>query len=345
NAATPLAYLPEELALQVALSTYIIIGACAVMVWDFVCDVPAMVRLVMPAMLSYSTPAYILSRLGTLGYVLGTAIYHTSPVRHCFTLQRVVDWFYPLAVPFTALLFYFRIMVLYPINERVKIFFGIMWLAVLGGCLTVPQAGIGGNIGPTNYCQIVSVKNYGRSAAIIPLINDTFVYLAIAYRFLSNAHLDNIFQDGWRTFLFGDKLHTLSKAMLPSSSLFYSTTVLVNLLTVVMLFMTSLPAAYQTMFVVPNVVLMNIMGCHVYRNLKFSKHRDQSPASSFASPERSTVTAHRNPIPLVDLRRSGSRRGETDQGLQIALGEGNSRSRSSVWDISNQKTDSSQLIA
>lgn len=46
-----------------------------------------------------------------------------------------------------------------------------------------------------------------------------------------------------------------------------------SLLTVIMLYVPSVPVTYQTMFTVPNIVLMNIMACRVFRNTKFGLFR------------------------------------------------------------------------
>ena len=64
--------------------------------------------------------------------------------------------------------------------------------------------------------------------------------------------------------------------------LHYSATVGCNLLTVVMFFITSLPLMYRTMFVVPNVMLMNVMACRVFRNTIFG-NQCMNPAISISS--------------------------------------------------------------
>lgn len=49
------------------------------------------------------------------------------------------------------------------------------------------------------------------------------------------------------------------------------TTVSVGLLTVAMLYVPGIPPVYRTMFTVPNIALMNIMACRVFRNTRFGK--------------------------------------------------------------------------
>jgi len=55
--------------------------------------------------------------------------------------------------------------------------------------------------------------------------------------------------------------------------LYHSATVGFNLLAVVMFYHHSFPIQYCTMFVEPNIMLMNIMACRVYRNTKLGNER------------------------------------------------------------------------
>lgn len=68
-----------------------------------------------------------------------------------------------------------------------------------------------------------------------------------------------------------------------------------NLLTVIMVYVTSVPASYRGMATGPNIVLTNIMACHIFRSTKFGLISDSTYFSSRSHPSGS--------IP-VELRRS-----------------------------------------
>jgi len=59
-------------------------------------------------------------------------------------------------------------------------------------------------------------------------------------------------------------------------------------MTVIMLYAGNVPITYRTMFTVPNIALMNIMACRVFRNTKLGLNRE---ASSFFNSKASRTDA------------------------------------------------------
>jgi len=129
-------------------------------------------------------------------------------------VEKVVNGLYLLAVPVTSLLFFLRIVAVYNRNKVVVGFFAIMWLAVLAGCLTVTQGGTGASIGPTNYCLITKVEEYTSAAVIIPLVNDSLIFLAISYRITVNGYFDNDRRSTFRALFCGVGLPSMSREIL-----------------------------------------------------------------------------------------------------------------------------------
>ncbi|KAF4609851.1 hypothetical protein D9613_010431 [Agrocybe pediades] len=295
NPFTPMAFLPPDLAFQVTISTYILIGSCGIMVWDILNNLPSDIRLLKDYRITYPTIVYFISRLGALGYVLASTIFETAPTGNCRVFEKVVDWLFPVAVPFTSLLFFFRVRAIFDNNKFVVAFFGFMWLAVLAGCLTVTQGVTGANIGTTNYCINASLEGYVSAAAIIPLVNDTLVFIAISWRLLMNSHLEANLKDGVRTLVFGVHMPAFSKSLLQDGQAYYLTTVTTSLMTVIMLYIKAVPVSYQTMFTVPNIMLMNIMACRVFRNTKFGIFRENTYSSARY---KSTVKDDKFAVPL-----------------------------------------------
>jgi len=162
-----------------------------------------------------------IARLGALGYVLASTIFETAPTGNCARFEKVVDWLFPVAVSFTSLLFFFRVRAIFDNNKYVVAFFAFMWLFVLAGCLTVTQGVTGAHIGPTNYCINASLQDYVQAAAIIPLVNDTLVFLAISWRLVLNSHLDNTLKDGARMLFFGVHMPAFSRSLLQDGQVYY----------------------------------------------------------------------------------------------------------------------------
>jgi hypothetical protein len=144
-----------------------------------------------------------------------------APVNKCSQLDKSVGILFFFAVTSTSLLFFFRTRAVFDRNPWIVAFFAILWLAVVGACLTVIIGVNGVNIGSTRYCIEGSVKPFVTTAAIIPLINDTFVFLAITWRLADNSYARPTLKDGLRVLIFGDYLPKFSKAMLQDGQAYY----------------------------------------------------------------------------------------------------------------------------
>jgi len=76
------------------------------------------------------------------------------------------------------------------------------------------------------------------------------------------------------------------------------TTVTTNLMTVIMLYITTVPITYRTMFTVPNIALMNIMACRVFRNTKFGFIRETTISTSKIGSQTERTAASVIPLSL-----------------------------------------------
>ncbi|PPQ98316.1 hypothetical protein CVT26_013635 [Gymnopilus dilepis] len=285
----------------------------SVLIWDIFDNLKSDYLLLSNYRIASPTVVYFLSRLGTLSYALvGVILRVTAPISDCTRFENILTGLYSVAVPTTALLFFLRVRAVFDRNKYIVTFFAFMWLAVLAGSITVTQGLTGMNIGTTDYCANLSLEGYVVAAAIIPLVNDTLVFLAISFRLMSNTQRETTLKGGVRTLLFGTYLPSFSKAFLQDGQLYYLTTVATRLLTVILFYSTNLPAAYRSMFILPNIVIMNIMACRVFRNTKFG-HIKQEPYNGisttirFRSRDEGTATSA---IPLSLAGNLGTRIGD-----------------------------------
>jgi hypothetical protein len=107
-------------------------------------------------------------------------------------------------------------------EPRDNYFFGGFWLAVLGVCLAFVLGVNAMNIGLTRYCNFgAQVKPFAGAVVIIPLINDTLVFLAISWCLSCNSYARRTLKDGIRILVFGDYLPLFSKAMLQDGQVYY----------------------------------------------------------------------------------------------------------------------------
>ncbi|PPQ65077.1 hypothetical protein CVT24_003031 [Panaeolus cyanescens] len=202
----------------------------------------------------------------------------------CDRFLKVLSTFIAIAVPATCFLFYLRLRAIFDRQKLFSITFGFLWTIVLASCLTFVFGTSASNIGATQYCIISRLEDYVASSAIIPLIYDTLVFGAITWRLTLDTHVgfDHLQAQGspntkLTDIVSGKFLPAFTRAILQDGQVYYLiTNVVVCLTTVVILYIPDLSKIYRTMFASPDLTLMNIMACRVFRNTKFGLFRETS---------------------------------------------------------------------
>ncbi|KAF7289027.1 hypothetical protein HMN09_01350600 [Mycena chlorophos] len=267
NPLTPYALLPPDIASQVQIGSYILVGTLGAFIWDILTHLKEDYRLLFQCRISVSTVVYFFSRLWSLLFILGGSMFQTYPLKHCALSQTLVESCFAIAVPLTSLLFFLRARAIFNRNPWLNVFLFSLWLSVAGTCATAPTAIHAITIGPTPYCINTGVKSYVGSTAITPLLHDTSIFLAISWRLYMNSHSRDV-----RTFVTGKSLPSFSRALLKDGQLYYLITVTSNALAVAMFYNTRVAPTYRVMFSITNVAVTNSMGCSVFRNTKFGYH-------------------------------------------------------------------------
>ena len=140
-------------------------------------------------------------------------------------LSRLVVTFYCTALVFTSLLFFFRTRAVFKTYPWVVAFFAGLWLAVLGGCVALivniyePIPDTASNRNPI--CLNSGINPFIAATTIIPLINDTLVFLGISWRLSRNSYYPDTLESGLRLLIFGDYLPVFSKALLQDGQAYY----------------------------------------------------------------------------------------------------------------------------
>ncbi|KIK53010.1 hypothetical protein GYMLUDRAFT_144273, partial [Collybiopsis luxurians FD-317 M1] len=232
-------------------------------IWDALSNITADWNLFRTARNKLSLAVYVISRVGTLAFLLGRVIFATYPIGNCKIASIAIDSLYPIGVAGSCLLFFFRVRAVYHSHKNAIVFFAFLWVAVLGTCLVVPFGlVVSGNLEPTQYCISTSIKPFLGAAVIVPTVHDTVVFLAVSYKLMSNSLTE---PRGLQERILGNNLPRFSRAMFRDSQKYYLITVVANLVTICLMY-APVNAAYQIASNVPNVMLTNIMACYVYRN-------------------------------------------------------------------------------
>ncbi|PPR07124.1 hypothetical protein CVT24_010602 [Panaeolus cyanescens] len=277
NVYTPMAWLDPTEAAQITLRDYVVVGSCAVLMWDILDNLRKDYRVMTRYPFRLPSIVYIIARLGALGFALSASIFATSGIHtDCSRFAKIVAIFYPIAVPAASLLFLFRLMAVFSCNIHVILLNAFIWLALLASCILFPFGLYGGPIGQTAYCQISKTKEFIIAPVMISLVYDTVIFFFISWKLMINTHIDHDIRTGVKTLMFGDYLPAFSRTVLQDNQLYYMVTLPVNLVTATIFCVKGVPAIYHVMFTVANNVLMNIMACRVFRNTKLGISREQS---------------------------------------------------------------------
>jgi hypothetical protein len=120
-----------------------------------------------------------------------------------------------VTIPAISGIFYARLTAVYAHNKAVMAFFGAWWLGIFG-CFLV--AGINMLSKPN---QLNLIEHQDALGFIANLVYDTLIYLAISWQLASFSVAGNSWKYRLKSFVHGDGLFRLSKALLHSGQAYY----------------------------------------------------------------------------------------------------------------------------
>ncbi|KAF7373755.1 hypothetical protein MSAN_00587000 [Mycena sanguinolenta] len=270
NPSTPLAFLPPDLADQFEGLRYVFAATLGAYAWDIAVNLGNDYALLFKHRVRLPTIVYFLSRAITLAYILASFIDAVAPVENCNALALGYSICLVLTQAATALLFFLRVTAVWHPSKIAFAVFSVLWIAVLGVGIVIPLEIRGAPIGPTTQCIITNLRPVRSEIAVImPLINDTAIFLAINYRILAHMIVANSLLARLRIFFGGPGLSKLSEALLRSGQHFYLIAVAAHITLLVLLKLPHLTPMYRGMLVIPAFALINAMACLVFRRIKF----------------------------------------------------------------------------
>ncbi|KAF7373783.1 hypothetical protein MSAN_00590000 [Mycena sanguinolenta] len=265
----PLAFLPPDLAEQFEKARYFFAATLGAYVWDIGLTLGNDYALLFMHRVRFPTIVYFFSRAFTLAYILASFVYQVAPVKNCNALVLGYSICLVLSQTTTAMLFFLRVTAVWHPSKVAFAVFGIFWIAVLAAGITVPLGIRGAHIGLTAQCINTVLPVNNEAIAIVPLINDTAIFLAINYRILAHMVVVDSLGTRLRIFFGGAGLSKLSQALLQSGQHFYFIAVATHITLLLLLKMPQLGPTYQGMLTVPALALVNAMACLVFRRIKF----------------------------------------------------------------------------
>ncbi|KAF8914439.1 hypothetical protein CPB84DRAFT_1669070 [Gymnopilus junonius] len=276
NPFTPLAFFPPDLAFQLNVTNYALVGSLSAFIWDVFINLYSDWRMLKMKRIGPSLVVYFLSRSFTAilsSIITNASSYRVSNLAYLLGMTVVLI---PISFPTTSMLFFFRVRAMYAGNNWVIGFFFCLWLGVVAASITFIPGASASFIGPTGYCFISNIARYVGSSSMIFAINDTLVFCACTWRLMRNSYIEPDMKNGISIMVFGRHLPAFSRALLQDGQAYYLTTVGLSLLTACLFLIQSVPAPYRAIMGIPNIVLVNNMACHVYRNVRLGVYREFS---------------------------------------------------------------------
>lgn len=120
----------------------------------------------------------------------------------------------------TTAMFYLRVCAVYCMNKFIIIFYGLLWLAVLGMLLTLPETFTAVHIAKTGYCGESIKGPFLGPTTVILMVNDAVVYGGIAHK-LFRMYAETTPNAKFSFLTFGRTLPIFSKALLKDSQLYF----------------------------------------------------------------------------------------------------------------------------
>ncbi|KDR70210.1 hypothetical protein GALMADRAFT_103363 [Galerina marginata CBS 339.88] len=264
---TPLVFVPPALAYQISVLVYLHIGATSVLIWDILNNLRNDFKLSFYYKVRLPTVIYYITRISLLAYCLGRCVLLTRPINDCTKFEAALNGLLVAFISSTTCFFYLRVSSIYNKSIFIVTFFGILWLATVAMSSLFFKIFSAAHVGPTQFCLESVNQKFLAPPAIVFLTNDTLIYAAITYRIYQMfLERDASLSEKVKLVVFGKSLPLLSKVILLDSQLYFLLIVLTKAFLVLAISSFDPPAS--AMFVICHLVLVNILSCRVYRNVR-----------------------------------------------------------------------------
>jgi len=161
--------------------------------------------------------------------------------------------------------------------------FSMTWAVAVGCAFTIFWGLEGIHIGPTKFCTSIITHQFIQVTLWAEFFNDTLVFVVLMWKLGSSQQGGGTTRGDWKSrFSFRRPgMKRLTDAFLRDTQLYYLIVIVLNVSTVITFFVLDDPptSSFRVFMVVPSTVIVNIMACRVFRNLKLGY-------SGFLSPNR-----------------------------------------------------------
>ncbi|KJA19548.1 hypothetical protein HYPSUDRAFT_189757 [Hypholoma sublateritium FD-334 SS-4] len=186
-----------------------------------------------------------------------------------------------MAYSCTALLFFLRLRAIYNRNRVLVATFFVFWLTF--PALSIYFTLIDFRERFNQYCIFsdtgYSSAVFGMQAA--ELVYDTLVFVTISWRLWQIAYVNpSGAQESLKIWPCGKYLPAFTKSLYLDGQVYYLTTLVSGIVVCVLIFTHGIPPFLKLSWLSPNVVVVNIMACRVYRRTRMGVMRESEISTS-----------------------------------------------------------------
>lgn len=272
----PYMYLPPQVAKDLHTSALIYAIAFGAYAWDFLSFLLEDIRLLRDLKQSrraLGVVAYLVARIGALGYVVLAFIFAGAPLADsCNSLLKAAGAFWVLGATGTAALFSIRAVAVFGRHPVAIIWFGLSVAAVFATSIIVPTGITALSVAGTGYCVNAKVPSYLFGNQVAILINDLTVWISVSWKVLYGA-------TGERSPLSQAKkvstrgstaLPAVTRELIEGGSLYVLVATLLTVTSLVLLVNESVDPVVHGFLTSLALGINAMMACRIYRDLRNS---------------------------------------------------------------------------
>ncbi|KAH9475746.1 hypothetical protein JR316_0011305 [Psilocybe cubensis] len=261
---------------QAATLAFVAVGSLSAIIWDILSNIALDFYILCNFSVSTTIVVYFVSRFASLVAFVLVSILSTQSMENCSRMTEVLSWMMAASLSSTTLLFFLRLRGIYADKPYVIAFFFMSWIAIVVGCIVGTRSksemrGENGGFVNHGYCISGPIDLFPLITAMstIPMINDTLTFAAITWRLVRMSEHDNSdLRKSLSTLVLGRYLPALSRALLKDGQVYFLSTVTLSFLSTTLYYVEGSPHTFSAGLVFPNIALMNLMGCRIFRNTK-----------------------------------------------------------------------------
>ncbi|THU81161.1 hypothetical protein K435DRAFT_937775 [Dendrothele bispora CBS 962.96] len=296
------ALLPEATVREIQVTIYVLFASLGILIWDILWHLVDDYRMVSKGPFGTPIIVYLLWLTSTFRFscvgMLVTGLF-MGPARidiNCHIAAVFLETFFVLVVGSTLGLLYLRARAICLDHPLVRSLLLILWLATVGSS-SVAFFVVNAIPSPDKelFTCIIILDHFsaGVAVAITAIVHDTAVFVAISWKMYKLIYPSRSGNHEAVTFFIPSPTASASlwKCILQDGQIFYLISLFWEVLVTILALMSSIDPYYRFFMLSIHLIIVNSMACHVFRNVRLGRFREEVFSSNNMVATRGGLTA------------------------------------------------------